>query len=264
MQQHDDTRGGTPASPGGLKGFLAGSALLGRGFRLWITSPRLMLLGAIPALIVGVVYAMLLLGLLVNIGALSTWLTPFAEGWHPVWSGLARVTAGIAVAGLALFVLVFSFAAVTLTVGEPFYERIWRQVENRLGGAPPERPEPFWHSLRRGLGQGSRLLLLALLTGAGVFLLGLVPIAGPVLAPVLGAVFGGWILALELTGFAFDARGLSLRERRRILGARRSSTLGFGVASYLVFLVPLLAVVAMPAAVAGATMLTRDALTDRG
>jgi hypothetical protein len=44
------------------------------------------------------------------------------------------------------------------------------------------------------------------------------------------------------------------------LGARRARTLGFGVATYLLFLVPFLAIVVMPAAVAGATLLSRDAI----
>ena len=48
-----------------------------------------------------------------------------------------------------------------------------------------------------------------------------------------------------------------------MLGARRPLILGFGVATWLLFLVPLGAVVVMPAAVAGATMLSRDVLARR-
>ena len=51
-----------------------------------------------------------------------------------------------------------------------------------------------------------------------------------------------------------------MRERRRMLGARRTTTLGFGVVAYLLFLIPFGAVLVMPAAVAGATMLARDSL----
>ena len=42
-----------------------GVADLGRGFAVWGTSPRLMLLGAIPAAIVGVLFAGILGGLIV-------------------------------------------------------------------------------------------------------------------------------------------------------------------------------------------------------
>ena len=48
-----------------------------------------------------------------------------------------------------------------------------------------------------------------------------------------------------------------------MLGSRRALTLGFGVATWLLFLVPLGAIIVMPAAVAGATMLSRRVVTER-
>ena len=100
-----------------------------------------------------------------------------------------------------------------------------------------------------------------LLLGVLVFAIGFIPLVGGVIAVVLGAFIGGWFLAVETTGLAFDARGFSQRERRRMLRSRRALTLGFGVASYLLFLVPGLTVFAMPAAIAGATRLTREVLS---
>jgi CysZ protein len=97
-----------------------------------------------------------------------------------------------------------------------------------------------------------------------VLVIGFTPVVGTVAGAILGALVGGWFLTLELCGFAFEARGLRLRDRRRALAARRARTLGFGVATYLLFLVPFVAIVVMPAAVAGATLLTRDALGEVG
>jgi len=74
---------------------------------------------------------------------------------------------------------------------------------------------------------------------------------------VVGALVGGWALALELTGIAFARRGLRLRDRRRMLRRHRPLALGFGVGVFVCFLIPLGAVLVMPAAVAGATLLTR-------
>jgi len=73
-------------------------------------------------------------------------------------------------------------------------------------------------------------------------------------------LLGGWLLVVELTGLSFDARGFTLRERRRALKARRAVAVGFGAATYLIFLVPFAVIVAMPAAVAGAAMLSRDTI----
>lgn len=243
-----------------MREFLHGVGDLGRGFRLWGSSPRLMLLGAVPALIVGAIWVGLLIALLTSIDGLAAWLTGFADGWSEPFRSTVRVAAGLAIIVLALVVGALSFTAVVLTVGDPFYERISRAVEARLGDAPPERDEPLLRGVLRAARDGLVLLLASIVVGLTSFLLGLIPVAGPAVGGLFGAVVGGWFLAVELTGTPFDARGFRMEERRRTLQHSRARTLGFGVATWLVFLIPFGAVVAMPAAVGGATVLSRTAL----
>lgn len=250
----------SPADVGALGRFVAGVGYLGQGFRLWARSPRLMLLGALPALVVGALYTAGIVVFAVNLPAIADWLTPFASGWDGPFRIVTRLVAAIAVSGLVLIVALFTYTAITLLVGDPFYERIWRSVEERSGDAPAAGGEPFWGSLARGIRDGLRLLVASAVIGLVLFAAGFIPLLGQTVVPVLGALAGGWFLAVELTGFAFDARGLSLADRRRMLGANRAEALGFGVATYLLFLVPLGAVVSMPAAVAGATLLSRATL----
>ena len=240
-----------------IRELLAGAGLFGKGFGTWLTRPRLMLMGALPALIVAVLYGVGLVVLAVNSPAIADWATPFADGWDEPWRSAVRVSAALALVAVGILLVVFTFTAITLAVGDPFYERIWRETEENLGDAPPEPEGGFWRMLLRGIGAGLRILALTAGIGLMLFVIGLVPVAGSIASPVLAALFGGWVLSLELTGFAFDARGLRLRDRRRMLGARRARTLGFGVAVYLMFLIPLGAVFAMPAAVVGATRLAR-------
>ncbi|MFC0681843.1 EI24 domain-containing protein [Lysobacter korlensis] len=248
------------ARSGTVRQFVAGVRLLGRGLGMWATTSRLMLLGAIPAFIVAILYAVLLILFFTQLDFLATWITPFAENWDTTWRTAVRLVAGAALLALAVLLVIFTFTAITLAVGDPFYERIWREVEQRLGNPPPESDEPFWRSIPRGIGNGLRLLLLTAVVGLPLFLLAFVPVVGQIVAPVLGVLFGGWLLAVELTGFAFDSRRISLRDRRRALAVRRPTALGFGVATYLLFLIPFGAVLVMPAAVAGATLLARSAL----
>ncbi|WP_150309276.1 EI24 domain-containing protein [Planctomonas psychrotolerans] len=245
---------------GVLRQFLTGAGFLGQGLRLWITAPRLMLIGAVPALIVAAFYVAGIVVLLMNFDTVTAWATPFADEWSEPLRTITRVVATIALLGIAVLLILYTFTAVTLAVGDPFYERIWRSVEKRLGNAPPEPEEGFWRSLGRSVGEALRLLVVTALIGVTLFVCGFVPVLGQTVVPVLGALVGGWFLTLELTGFAFTARGMTLRTRRHILGARRARTLGFGVLTYLLFLVPFGAVIVMPAAVAGATLLSRDAL----
>jgi CysZ protein len=242
--------------------FFSGVGYLGRGAGMWITSPRLMFLGAIPALIVGAVYVVGIVFLIINIDAIAVWATPFANSWSDPLQTLTRIAATVALIVVAVVVVAYSYAAVTLLVGDPFYEKIWRAVENRLGNAPADRDVPFWHSVGRALGDAVRLLLPAILVGITVFVCGFIPVIGSVLALGIGAIFGGYLLTVEMTGFAFDARGFTLGQRRRTLRRLRARTMGFGIATYLLFLVPIAAVIVMPSAVAGAALLSRDALAN--
>ncbi|MCU1440423.1 MAG: hypothetical protein JWP85_1420 [Rhodoglobus sp.] len=246
--------------PGTLREFFTGVGLLGQGLRVWVTAPRLMLLGVIPALIVGAVFLVGIIALGINLEGVATAVTPFATGWgEPFRTGI-RVIAGLAFLAVAVLIVIYTFTTVTLIVGDPFYEKIWRHVESRFGTVPEAPHRGFWRSVGRDVGTGLRMLIPTILAGVALFVLGFIPLVGTILAATLGAFVGGWFLAVELAGPGFDARGLSLRERRRALRARRAMTLGFGVATYVLFLLPLGAVLVMPAAVAGATLLSRRAL----
>ncbi|WP_460772049.1 EI24 domain-containing protein [Microbacterium sp. GXF7504] len=247
----------TPAAPRRpwTREFAAGAALLGRGFGWWRRRPGLMLLGLVPAAIVSVALGAALLALALQLPALAETLTPFAAGWPDVWSVLLRVAVGAAVFGAALAITAVTFTALTLIVGEPFYDRIWRAVESEGAGAVPDAGPGFW----RSVGDGVDLIVRGAGVGVLAFLIGLVPVVGGVAATVVGVILTGRLLADELASRALAARGLGRRARRALLRARGGRTLGFGVATQLCFLVPLGAVITMPAAVVGATLLARDA-----
>jgi CysZ protein len=254
----------TTAQSGFFGELFSGVGYLARGFGMWITSPKLMLLGAIPALIVGALYVTAIVILAINLDPIVVWATPFAENWAETPRMVVRLAATLAVVVVAVLLAAYTFAAVTLAVGDPFYERIWKAVETRLGDAPADPDLGTWRSILKAIGDGLRLLIPGIGVGILVFACGLIPLVGAPVALLLGAVFGGWLLVVELSGFAFDARGFSVKNRRQALGRHRARSLGFGMATYLLFLVPVLAVVVMPSAVAGAAMLSRDALAASG
>jgi CysZ protein len=254
----------TVARSGFISELFAGVGFLRRGFGMWITSPKLMLLGAIPAVIVGAIYVAGIVTLFLNIDSVAAWITPFANDWTEAVRTVVRLAATLAIVVVGMLLAAYTFVAVTLAVGDPFYERIWKQVEVRLGDAPPELELGVWRSIGKAVGDAIRLLIPAIGVGLLVFACGLIPLVGSPIAIVLGALFGGWLLVVELTGFAFDARGFTVSQRRRALRVRRPRSLGFGIVTYLLFLIPTAAVVVMPAAVAGAAMLSRDALAAAG
>jgi CysZ protein len=251
---------GAAVTGGAVRNFAVGVGLLGRGLGLVLRSPRLLGLGLLPALISGILYAALLVTLIAFIGDLSRSATFFADDWSTGWRDLIRVLAGIAVFGIGGLLGVLTFTAVTLLIGDPFYEKISILVEDRFGGIPDEVEVSFWRSLGRSLVDSLRLIGLSILLGIPLFLLGFLPLVGQTVIPVLGGAVGGWILAVELTGVPFQRRGQRLRHRRAALRGNRPMALGFGAAVFAGFLIPLGAILLMPAAVAGATLLARKAL----
>lgn len=243
-----------------LRGFAEGVALLFRGFRAWGSTPQAMLIGLVPGLITSIVFGAGIVTLLVNIDRVARWLTRFAADWDELWLSLLRVGVGIAVVGATALIAVYTFTVVTLAIGAPFFERISHAVDDRISPVTEGVPVPMLRGILRGVGEALAVLLLTIFIGLGLFLLGLIPLVGSITAATIGAFTGGWFLALELTAAAFERRGIRFSGRRRMLGARRSVTLGFGVATFLLFLVPFGALITMPAAVAGATLLTRRSL----
>ena len=234
--------------------FTRGVGLLFRRFGWWRKRPGTMALGLIPAGIVAIVLLAGLITLGTFLPTIAEAITPFANGWPSVWLTVIRIAAGTAVFGAALVLTAVTFTALTLVVGEPFYEKVWRQVETDTGGAVPSVPYGFWRGVRDGL----MLLLRGIFAALIAAVLGFVPVVGGVLGGAAGLTLTAWLLADELASRGLAARGLTRVDRRELLRGRRALTFGFGLATQLCFLVPLGAIVAMPAAVAGATLLARE------
>lgn len=239
-----------------MTGFTSGAGYLGKGLAFLRTRPRLLLLGMLPALLVLVVLAALFVVIAFQLGDLVSWMTPFADDWATTLRQVVRILLGLAV--LVALYLFFSaiFVGLTLTVGDPFYERIWRETEAMLGGPVPDHEVAFLTSVRDGV----KLSLVGLACSALVVVSGFVPVVGPAFGVALGTLLSGRLVARELLGRPLEARGLDGDAQTAVLRPHRSKVLGFGVVTQLCFLIPLGAVLVMPAAVAGAAMLARDVL----
>lgn len=240
--------------------FLYGVGLFGRGLLLYLRTPRLLLLGLTPTLLSAALFLAALVALFHFLPDLATQVTWFAEDWSPAARAAATVVAATGIVLVALLLSVVTFTAVTLAIGNPFYERISDWVERAHGGVDAEVEVGFWRGLWRGLGESARLFAVTAAIGVSLFLAGLVPVVGQTVVPVVGAAVGGWFLALELVGTPLGRRGLRLADRRRLLRTHRPEALGFGVTVFVCFLVPGAAVLLTPAAVVGGTLLARHVL----
>jgi CysZ protein len=239
---------------------IAGVGYFARGLAWTARRPRQWLFGLIPALIALVLYAAALAVLIMYADDLAAAGTPFADDWSDGARRAVRIIVGVGIVGAGALFAVLTFTALTLLVGEPFYERLAVRAEESMGGAPPEPAGSTGAELLRSLGDAVVLGVIALVFAAVFFVLGLLPGVGQTVVPVVAACVSGYFLSGELTGIALARRGLRRRERFARLRRERPLAVGFGAAVFVVFLIPLGAVVAMPGAVVGGTMLARERL----
>ncbi|MDO9456717.1 EI24 domain-containing protein [Nocardioides sp.] len=241
-----------------MRDYRAGAACLGRGWRLLKQRPRLLLLGMLPAFIVWVVLATAFVLLILNIGGVTAWMTPFADDWADVARQLVRFFLGLALVVGSVLLWSATFTGLTLTIGDPFYERIWRATEDMIGPVKLGEGLGFWHSALDGL----KLAAVGVLTSVLVLVSGFLPVVGPVLGIVLGLLLSGRLLGRELVSRPLEARGMDRHAQRALLEPHRRRVMGLGVATQACFFVPFGGVLVMPVAVAAATVLARDVLPD--
>ncbi|TDC26870.1 hypothetical protein E1265_03335 [Streptomyces sp. 8K308] len=235
---------------------------LAQGQRWVLAHPRWLLFGLVPALIAFLVYAGALVALAFQAGDIAVWATPFADGWDSTWQSLVRVGFALLLVAAGVMLAVVTFTAVTLIIGDPFYQALGEKVEETEGGAPPGHGRSFWQDIRVSISDSVRVLLRVLMFTIPLFVLGFVPVIGQTFIPVIGIAVSGFFLTIELTSAALDRRGLPLKERIRLLRRRLPVALGFGVPLVILYLIPLGAVLLMPGAVAGATLLARGVAAD--
>ncbi|KOT35776.1 membrane protein [Streptomyces caelestis] len=242
---------------------------LGVGFRYLLKGQRWVArhgrqfgFGLLPGLITLVLYAAALVALALWGEDLVTWATPFADDWSSPWAGLFRGFLTAVLFALGLLLSVLTFTAVTLLIGQPFYENLSEQVDRDVSpdGTAPESGLPLLRELWISARDSLRIVVRALVWGVLLFALGFVPVIGQTVVPVIGFFVTGFFLTEELTAVALQRRGVELRERLALLRSRKTLVWGFGTPLGLAFLVPFVAVFLMPGAVAGATLMARDLL----
>ncbi|WP_328860475.1 EI24 domain-containing protein [Streptomyces sp. NBC_00306] len=241
-----------------MRDLVVGFGYLMKGQRWVAGHGRWLGFGLLPGLVTLVLYAGALVGLGYGADNLVGWATPFADGWSSPWLGLLRGFLTALVFTFGLFVAVITFTAVTLLIGQPFYESLSEQVDRSEGGRVPRSGLPLWRELWISARDSLRVVARVVFYGILLFAAGFLPVVGQTVVPALGFAVSGFFLAEELTAVALQRRGVELKERLVLLRGRRMMVLGFGVPLTLAFIVPLVAVFLMPGAVAGATLMVRD------
>ncbi|MDE2070234.1 MAG: sulfate transporter CysZ [Gammaproteobacteria bacterium] len=236
-----------------LEEFSHGARCLFQGFS-WLTRPGVRRYVVLPLLI-----NLLLFAAAIALGThyFGAWLHHWISGL-PHWLAWLTAVLWVVFALAAVVVLFYAFALLANVIAAPLDIFLAMQIEARLTGRRPETGRSLAMDIVVGLrSQLQRLLYLAwrmlLIAVVGLVLL-FVPLFGA-LTPLLWFVFTAWTLAIVYSDFPLSNRGVTFVEQRRLFRQKHARLFGFGVATALCTMVPVVNFIIMPAAVAGATLM---------
>ena len=228
---------------------LKGAYYLFQGAKL-ITKPGIRGVVMIPLAINIILFGLLIWYGAEQFSALIDWLLPDKAGWlrNILWPVFALVT---------LIIVFFGFTIVANIVGAPFNSLLSERVEQHLTGIKPDQ-SGGWRKMINNfiptfISELKKLLYILAVTSL-FLLIFIIPFVN-VIAPILWLVFGSWMLALEYLDFPMSNHNISFKELRRRLKERMFLTFGFGFSILLITTIPLINFLAMPTAVAGATIM---------
>ncbi|WP_277052123.1 sulfate transporter CysZ [Zestomonas thermotolerans] len=230
---------------------LSGPQYLREGLKL-VLSPGLRLFVLLP-LTVNVLLFAALIGLAVR--SFGGWVDQLIPTL-PDWLGFLNYILWPLFVVLVLLMVFFTFTMLANIIAAPFNGFLAEKVEVVVRGEdnfPPFSWAELFAMVPRTIGRELRKLLYFAPRALALFVLSLIPGLNLIATP-LWLLFGVWMMAVQYIDYPADNNKLGWNEMLAWLRERRWACLGFGGITYLALLVPLLNLLAMPAAVAGATL----------
>ncbi len=157
---------------------------------------------------------------------------------------------------LVLVIVFFTFTMVANIISAPFNGFLSEKVEVVVRGRddfPPFSWAELLAMIPRTMGREIRKLAYFLPRALVLLVLSFVPGVNLIATP-LWILFGIWMMAVQYIDYPADNHKLGWNEMLARLRSKRWACMGFGGVTYLALLIPLVNLVMMPAAVAGATL----------
>ncbi len=187
----------------------------------------------------------------------DAWLNSLLPSWLPDWLMTALMWLILPIfTALVSIIVFFSFSIVANFLASPFNGPLAEAVERSLTGQTPtalpwqqiikDTPSVLWNELKK-----IKYFLLWIIP---LFIFSWIPVVN-IVAPVLWFLFSAWMLTLEYHDYPMGNHHLKFPAQRDKLKSQRTLTLGFGIATLAVTMIPIVNFIVIPAAVAGATAL---------
>lgn len=233
-----------------MRDFLNGLGYLLEGIRL-IRVPGLRRFVIMPLLLNSLLFAGLIYAAAIGFEHLMDYLLGFLPTWLHWLEYLLWPLFAISV----MIILAYSFTLLANLIAAPFNGLLSEAVERHLRGQSLDQTGG-WRAILKdiipSLLSELQKILYFVLRAAPLALLFVIPGIN-LAAPLLWVLFSAWMLTLEYADYPMDNHGLKFRQQRPLLRQRRALSLGFGLTTLGLTLIPIINFLVMPAAVAGAT-----------
>lgn len=247
--------------------FFSSARYLGQGLHI-IRQPGLRRFVAIPLSINILIFAgLIMVGYHYYAMAIDyftpDWLADWEDNWLIGWL-IAIVTSFLwLIFGAAVLIVVtYTFALIANLIAAPFNSLLAEKVEHHLKGTLEQSNESFSHiikSIPKTMVSELHKLLYLVLWMIPLVILSFIPVLNFV-SPVLWFAFGAWMLSLEYLDYPMGNHNYRFGQIKSFMQSRRTLAMGFGGGVTLMTAIPIVNLVAMPIAVAGATAMWVDRL----
>lgn len=230
---------------------LSGPQYLREGLKL-VLSPGLRLFVLMPLAINLVLFSGLIY---LSVHRFGLWVDTFMPTL-PHWLSFLNYILWPLFVVLVLLMVFFTFTLIANIIAAPFNGFLAEKVEVVLRGSD-DFPAFSWGELvemvPRTFAREMRKLGYFLPRTIGLFILSFIPVVNLIAAP-LWLVFGIWMMAIQYIDYPADNHKMSWQDMLAWLRQKRWQSLSFGGIVYLALLIPVVNILMMPAAVAGATL----------
>ncbi|MFK7794580.1 MAG: sulfate transporter CysZ [Gammaproteobacteria bacterium] len=193
------------------------------------------------------------------------WFDQFLENVLPSWLAWAEFILWPIFALSYFLVMFYLFTLLANIIAAPFNGLLAERVEQQLRGQSSRQNQStikqLLKELPRTVGSEINKLFYFLLRSLPLLILFLIPGVN-IIAPVVWFLFSAWMLSLEYLDYPLGNHGILFKQTRNLAKQQRTRCLSFGALVSAFTMIPILNFIVMPVAVAGATALYVDSMSE--
>jgi len=187
------------------------------------------------------------------IGAISSWLgtsQPGAGFWLQALNIVLLIIGFI----LVLFICYLLFVILGGLVTAPFNEELSQRVEEIVTNQQLHKMG-FWEDAFISIKGELEKIVFYIVILFIIFLLDFIPVAGNVVAAILGTLFSFYYNALDFLDYPMTRKKMSLRNKLKVTSSAKMLTYGFGCTAFFLMFLPIVNVFMKPILVVAGTSL---------